>query len=88
MKTQEIQNYATIIYEYLLKQPDGYRTTTSRVRRHLGIDTDEFHDDWDIHNKLFEITEEKGVIELDMSEHEYKCEGLPFNLDYVVRRKG
>ena len=84
MNKQEIQNYANVIYEYLLKQPDGYRTTTSRVIHHLGIITDGFHDDWDIHNKLFDIAQEKGAIELDMSEHEYKCEGLPFNLDYIV----
>lgn len=86
MSREEINNYANIIYEYILKQPDGYRTTTSRVIKRLGLNTDGFDDDWNIHNELFNVTEKDGRIFLDMSEHDGMCEGLPMNLDYVVKK--
>ena len=39
-----------------------------------------------VHAALFRAAE-KAHIFLDISEHEDKCEGLPVNLDYVVRNQ-
>ncbi len=37
-----------------------------------------------LHFAIFDEAEKSGL-ELDMTKHEDKLEGLPFNLDYVVR---
>ena len=36
--------------------------------------------------EVFRIAEENGFF-LDMSEHEFKLEGMPWNLDFVIRKK-
>ena len=41
---------------------------------------------FDIHFALFE-TDEKVGLTLDMSSHENKVEGLPFNLDFILRNR-
>ena len=39
-----------------------------------------------IHSALFEEADRNGII-LDMSSHFGKLEGLPYVLDYIVRKK-
>lgn len=46
----------------------------------------EFMDLFDVHFALFEAAEKAGLT-LDMSEHENKVEGLPFNLDFILRKQ-
>ncbi len=67
----------------LEKQEDGFQTTTGRLLIGMGYDFD--HDElMDLHFKLFDKAEEKGLY-LDMSEHDGKIEGLPYNLDFIVK---
>ncbi|MGI5892463.1 MAG: hypothetical protein ACOX7H_07035, partial [Bacillota bacterium] len=46
----------------------------------------EFMDLFDVHFALFEAAEKAGLT-LDMSAHENKVEGLPFNLDFILRKQ-
>ena len=40
----------------------------------------------DIHEALFSAAKASNIT-LDMSDHEGLVEGLPYNLDFIVRRK-
>ena len=44
-----------------------------------------FDDLFYLNDKVFELAEKNGIT-LDMSEHEGKLEGLPFNLDFILRK--
>lgn len=39
---------------------------------------------FEIHELLFELAGENHIL-LDMSAHEYRLEGLAYNLDFIVR---
>lgn len=41
----------------------------------------------DVTEALFDLAADEGDLLLDMSEHDGKIEGLPFNLDFIVRRR-
>ena len=79
------------IADYIYALSDG--TTTARVMAE--IFPDEIDDIWEkqsylgvelfmIHYEVMELLEKMGV-ELDMSSHEGKVEGLPHNLDFYVK---
>ena len=61
-------------------------TTTGRLARDYGYDDMETFDLFDLHDALFRAAK-ANKITLDMSEHEGKVEGLPFNLTFVVKNK-
>ena len=48
---------------------------------------EKFIDAFEIHFDIFDEIDKRGKVILDMSEHEGKVEGLPQNLDFIVRRK-
>lgn len=75
------------LIEQLKASPDGYDITTAQLLRVVGYKPEEFEftDLFDIHFSLFEAAEKAGLI-LDMSAHENKVEGLPFNLDFILRK--
>ena len=81
------------IADYIYTRSDGTNTTTARVMAE--IFPDEIDDIWEkqsyfgvelfmIHYEVMELLEKMGV-ELDMSSHEGKVEGLPHNLDFYVK---
>ena len=81
------------IADYIYTLSDGTNTTTVRVMAELF--PDEIDDIWEkqsylgvelfmIHYEVMELLEKMGV-ELDMSSHEGKVEGLPHNLDFYVK---
>ncbi len=81
------------IADYIYALSDGTNTTTARVMAE--IFPDEIDDIWEkqsylgvelfmIHYEVMELLEKMGV-ELDMSSHEGKVEGLPHNLDFYVK---
>lgn len=81
------------IADYIYTLSDGTNTTTARVMAE--IFPDEIDDIWEkqsylgvelfmIHYEVMELLEKMGV-ELDMSSHEGKVEGLPHNLDFYVK---
>ena len=91
--TDEQINMFRKIADYLYTLSDGTNTTTARVMAE--IFPDEIDDIWEkqsylgvelfmIHYEVMELLEKMGV-ELDMSSHEGKVEGLPHNLDFYVK---
>lgn len=73
--------------DLLREMEDGEATTTSMLLKEAygGDDLDE-GDLMDIHSELFTVAKANGI-ELDMSAHLGKLEGLPYNLDFVVHNK-
>lgn len=91
--TDEQINMFRKIADYIYTLSDGTNTTTARVMAELF--PDEIDDIWEkqsylgvelfmIHYEVMELLEKMGV-ELDMSSHEGKVEGLPHNLDFYVK---
>ncbi len=91
--TDEQINMFRKIADYIYTLSDGTNTTTARVMTE--IFPDEIDDIWEkqsylgvelfmIHYEVMELLEKMGV-ELDMSSHEGKVEGLPHNLDFYVK---
>lgn len=75
--------------QVLKKLPEGTEITTFQLVREAGFDVSIYDAKtlFPLHFAIFDEAEENGL-ELDMSKHENKLEGLPFNLDYVVRHTG
>ena len=75
--------------QVLKKLPEGTEITTFQLVREAGFDVSIYDAKtlFLLHFAIFDEAEENGL-ELDMSKHENKLEGLPFNLDYVVRHTG
>lgn len=91
--TDEQINMFRKIADYIYTLSDGTNTTTARVMAE--IFPDEIDDIWEkqsylgvelfmIHYEVMELLEKMGV-ELNMSSHEGKVEGLPHNLDFYVK---
>ena len=66
--------------------PDGTAISTTRLLRGLGYPVKEWSEEdmFQLHFDLLEEAEKLGI-ELDMSSHDGKLAGLPYNLDFVVR---
>jgi methyl-accepting chemotaxis protein len=65
--------------------PNGTFITSWQVMEKAGYDyVDDLSYMIDMHNALFDAAEEEGIC-LDMSKHDNKFEGLPFNLDFEVK---
>ena len=72
----------------LKELPDGTEITTSQLMKIAGLlpRDSRSQDLMEIHFALFDAVENEPII-LDMSKHENKFEGLPYNLDYMVIHK-
>lgn len=82
----DLRHIAEDMIEDLRECEDGAVTTTGRLARDYGYDDMETFDLFELHDALFRAAK-ANKITLDMSEHEGKVEGLPFNLTFVVRNK-
>ena len=70
----------------LKELPDGTRTTTARLLRDIGRGTGaDSRALLDIHFALLKAAEKEGIA-LDGSGNDGKDLGLPYNLDFVIRR--
>lgn len=87
MDKTKLEGIMPVLIERLKASPNGYDITTAQLLQVAGyrLDDFEFMDLFDIHFALFEA-EEKAGLTLDMSSHENKVEGLPFNLDFILRK--
>ena len=81
-----VKNVAEQLLEKVRELPDGTDTTTSRLLTDCGYDLDQLPVNFlfAVHYELYKSAEKAGIL-LDMSAHEGKVEGLPFNLDFVIR---
>ena len=76
------------LVEKLRELPDGYAVSTWGLLELTGNLSDENNTDaalTAIDRALFKAAEKENII-LDMSAHEGMCEGLPYALDFVVRK--
>ena len=66
--------------------PDGTRITTAQLLNSLcyNNDRDLQRHLMEIHYELLQAAKAEGIT-LDMSSHDGKTEGLPYNLDFVIR---
>lgn len=66
---------------------DGTVLTSWRLLKLAGYDPDQFSFSnlLTLHTALFKAAGQEGII-LDMSSHEGKNEGLPFNLEFIVKK--
>lgn len=87
MDKAKLKEIIPVLIERLKVAPDGYDITSAQLLQKAGYSLDdfEFTDLFDIHFALFEAAENAGLT-LDMSSHENKVEGLPFNLDFILRK--
>ena len=83
-----LRHIAEYLVEELREMPDGTEITSGQLLKVGGYDPQEFEfsDLMDYHQYLFRAAKASHIT-LDMSKHENKVEGLPFNLDFVVHNK-
>lgn len=82
-KKNSTKDIVTKVADYIESLPEGSRTTTLRVLKKL---YGEVIDSFELHFDIFDEIDNRGNVILDMSEHEDKVEGLPQNLDFIVRK--
>lgn len=84
MASERAKQIAKQLFDELVKNPIGTRTSTWEMTRKYGID-DEVNL-WDIDILLNELARKDGRFILDSAHHAGLCEGLPFNLDFILLR--
>ena len=82
----DLRHIAEYLIEDLRECEDGTVTNTATLAKDHGYNDIGMDDLFDLHDALFRAAK-ANKITLDMSEHEGKFEGLPFNLAFVVRNK-
>ena len=88
MTKTELRYIAEDLVEELREMPDGTEITSWQLLKTGGYDPQDFNisELMDYHQYLFRAARANHIT-LDMSNHENKVEGLPFNLDFAVRNK-
>ncbi len=88
MTKKELQKIADTLAEKLDTMPDGLEISSAQLLMDNGYDIKDFEmmDLFEYHNCLFSAAKKKHIV-LDMSKHDGLIEGLPFNLDFVVRHR-
>lgn len=88
MTKTEIRYIAEDLVDELREMQDGTEITSWQLLKAGGYDPQEldFSELMDYHQYLLRIARANHIT-LDMSKHEGKVEGLPYNLDFVVRNK-
>lgn len=86
MNKSEIDEIVRVLLKRIRELPDGTETSTAKLIWEI------FHNPQDLRASLMEIhfalldAAKKEGIDLDMSKHDGKAEGLPYNLDFVIRQ--
>ena len=85
---EEIRYIVNDMIEELRECEDGTDITTGQLIQLVGYDLDEYDDEdmSDIHFALLKAAKAEHIT-LAMSAHDYKLEGLPFNLDFIVHNR-
>ena len=82
----ELRHIAEGMIDELRECEDGSVTTTGMLARSYDYDDMDTFELIELHYALFRAARANNIT-LDMSAHDNKVEGLPYNLDYVVRNK-
>lgn len=88
MNKTELRHIAEDLIEDLREMPDGAEITSAQLLEAGGYNLNEFEftDLMEYHQALFRAAKANRIT-LDMSKHEGMIEGLPFNLEFVVRNQ-
>lgn len=88
MTKTEIRHIAENLVDELRELPDGTEITSAQLLKKGGYDIKGLDDGdmFDYHDALFRVAKANHIM-LDMSKHDGKEEGLPWNLDFVVHNK-
>ena len=84
----DLRRIVRAVNKKLRECEDGTDITTCQLVVETGYDVKRLSegDLLDIHEALFRAAKASNIT-LDMSAHEGLVEGLPYNLDFIVRRK-
>jgi len=82
---KKLDQIAERIVKQLSKQEDGFNSTVAMMASGLGYSDMEMEDLFVLNEKVFKLANESGLT-LDMSAHDGLFEGLPFNLDFTLKR--
>ena len=87
MKRTTVNEIVAEMIKMLREAPDGTVTTTARLIKDTGYERSEYYglDLIEVHFALMEEAEKAGIT-LDMSSHEGKDEGMPYSLEFVLRK--
>ena len=86
MNKPEIDEIVRVLLKRIRELPEGTETSTAKLIWEI------FNNPRDLRGSLMEIhfalldAAKKEGIDLDMSGHEDRVEGLPCNLDFVIRQ--
>ena len=86
MNKTEIDEIVRVLLKRIRELPDGTETSTAKLIWEI------FNNPRDLRGALMEVhfalldAAKKEGIDLDMSGHEDRAEGLPCNLDFVIRQ--
>lgn len=86
MNKTEIDEIVRVLLKRIRELPEGTETSTAKLIWEI------FNNPRDLRGSLMEIhfalldTAKKEGIDLDMSKHDGRVEGLPCNLDFVIRQ--
>ena len=83
---QQIFSNTTLTVNQLIEKIDTGELGLPELQRPFIWKDAKVRDLFDLHDALFRAAK-ANKITLDMSEHEGRFEGLPFNLAFVVRNK-
>ena len=70
----------------LKKLPDGTKKCSGELACQVNSSVNQLELLFEIHNKFYDAAQKAGIF-LDFSEHDDMDEGLPFNLDFTVRKR-
>lgn len=86
MTKDEIRFIVQDVIDELRNLPDGYETTSGRLLFSIGHDLSDMPESelLEYHQQLFKMAEVNHIV-LDISKHYGLFQGLPWNLDFVVR---
>ena len=88
----DIEDYERLVTEKMFRDlasmPIGTRTTTAELASAYGVDDsgETGISMWEIDSLLLELVRKDGRFILDDSHHAGLCEGLPYNLDFMLLR--
>jgi len=87
MIQEHYMKIADILTEALREMDDGMCISTAQFLRGKGYNINDLDetDLFEIHDAVLKLAVKKQII-LDMSAHDGKIEGLPYNLEYMIKK--
>ena len=82
---KKLDQIAERIVKRLSEQEDGFNSTVAMMASSLCYSDMEMEDLFVLNEKVFKIAGESGLT-LNMSVHDGLFEGLPFNLDFTLKK--